>query len=77
MENSEVNLNPTQKGKGGKMKLVDIKAHDRAQEYTEQRARGAYIASTCQPEASIDLSVAARAQQPSDEDIRALNKRLE
>jgi hypothetical protein len=42
----------------------------------EQRARGAYIASTCQPEASFDLSVAAQAQQPSDEDIKALNKRL-
>lgn len=42
----------------------------------EQRARGAYIASTCQAEASFDLSVAAQAQQPSDEDIRALNKRL-
>jgi hypothetical protein len=55
---------------------VDIKAHDRAQQYMEQRARGAYIASTCQPEASFDLSVAAQAQQPSDEDIRALNKRL-
>jgi hypothetical protein len=42
----------------------------------EQRARGAYIALTCQLEASFDLSVAAQAQQPSDEDIKALNKRL-
>jgi hypothetical protein len=65
-----------QKGQGGKIKLVDIKASDRAQQYMEQRARGAYIASTCQPEASFDLSVAAQAQQPSDEDIKALNKRL-
>jgi hypothetical protein len=42
----------------------------------EQRARGAYIALTCQPEASFDLSVAAQAQQPSDKDIREINKRL-
>ncbi|KAF7567022.1 DUF1421 multi-domain protein [Pyrenophora tritici-repentis] len=65
-----------QKGQGGRIRLVDIRAPDRAQQYTEQRARGAYIASTCQPEASFDLSVAAQAQQPSDEDIKALNKRL-
>ncbi|KAK1914047.1 hypothetical protein P3342_007293 [Pyrenophora teres f. teres] len=71
----EAILNLKQKGQGGKIKLVDIKAYDRAQQYTEQRPR-AYIASTCQPEASFDLSVAAQAQQPSDEDIKALNKRL-
>ncbi|KAF2025958.1 hypothetical protein EK21DRAFT_103538 [Setomelanomma holmii] len=65
-----------QKGQGGKIKLVNASAPDRAQQYTEQRACGAYIASTCQPEASFDLSVAAQAQQPSDEDIKALNKRL-
>jgi hypothetical protein len=65
-----------QKGIGGKIKLVDVKAPDRAQQYTEQRARGAYIASTCQPKASFDLS-AAQAQQPSDKEIKALNKRLE
>ncbi|KAF7565969.1 hypothetical protein PtrM4_054030 [Pyrenophora tritici-repentis] len=69
-------LNLRQKGQGGRIRLVDVKAPDRAQQYTEQRARGAYIASTCQPEASFDLSVAAQAQQPSDEDIKALNKRL-
>ncbi|CAE7221040.1 hypothetical protein PTTW11_11373 [Pyrenophora teres f. teres] len=76
IEKGEAILNLKQKGQGGKIKLVDIKAYDRAQQYTEQRARGAYIASTCQPEASFDLSVAAQAQQPSDEDIKALNKRL-
>ena len=76
MDTSEPILNLRQKGQGGKIKLVDIRSPDRAQQYTEQRARGAYIASTCQPEASFDLSVAAQAQQPSDEDIKALNKRL-
>jgi hypothetical protein len=65
-----------QKGQGGKIKLVDVRAPDRAQQYTEQRARGAYIASTGQPEASFDLSVAAQAQHPPDEDIKTLNKRL-
>jgi len=65
-----------QKGQGGKIKLVDTRSPDRAQQYIEQRARGAYIASTCQLEASFDLSVAAQAQNLSDEDIKALNKRL-
>jgi hypothetical protein len=76
IEKGEAILDLKQKGQGGKIELVDIKAHDRAQQYMEQRARGAYIASTCQPEASFDLSVAAQAQQPLDEDIKALNKRL-
>ncbi|KAK1913055.1 hypothetical protein P3342_004991 [Pyrenophora teres f. teres] len=69
-------LDLRQKGQGGKINLVDAKAYNSAQQYTEQRARGAYIASTCQPEASFNLSVAAQAQQPSDKDIKALNKRL-
>jgi hypothetical protein len=42
----------------------------------EQRARGAYIASICQPEASFDLSVAAQHQEPTKDDVLALNKRL-
>jgi hypothetical protein len=76
MDASKPTLSLRQKGQGGKIKLVDIRSPDRAQQYTEQRARGAYISPTCQPEASFDLSVAAQAQQPSDEDIKALNKRL-
>jgi hypothetical protein len=46
-------------------------------EYREQRARGAYIATICQPEATFDLSVAAQHQTPTDADIKTLNKRLE
>jgi Reverse transcriptase (RNA-dependent DNA polymerase) len=42
----------------------------------EQRARGAYIASICQPEAAFDLSVAAQHQEPTKDDVVALNKRL-
>ena len=42
----------------------------------EQRVRGAYIATICQPEASFDLSIAAQHQDPSDDDVTALNKRL-
>jgi hypothetical protein len=47
IENGEAILNLKQKGQGEKIKLVDIKAHDSAQQYIEQRARGAYIALTC------------------------------
>ena len=50
---------------------------DPCQSYIEQRARGAYIASICQPEATFDLSAAAQHQEPEKSDIAALNKRLE
>jgi hypothetical protein len=46
-------------------------------QYAAQRARGAYIASVCQPEAAYDLSVAAQAVEPTEQDIKALNKRIQ
>jgi hypothetical protein len=42
----------------------------------EQRARGAYIATVCQPEASFDLSIAAQHQDPTPDDVTALNRRI-
>jgi hypothetical protein len=42
----------------------------------EQRARGAYIATICQPEAAFDLSIAAQHQDPAEADVNALNKRV-
>ena len=45
-------------------------------QYIAQRARGAYIASVCQPEASFDLSFAAQAINPVEDDRKSLNKRL-
>jgi hypothetical protein len=45
--------------------------------YIQQRARGAYIATTCQPMASFDLSVAAQILDPEKKDIAKLNKRIE
>ncbi|RFU23765.1 hypothetical protein B7463_g12573, partial [Scytalidium lignicola] len=47
------------------------------EQYIAQRARGAYIASVCQPEASYDLLVAAQAIDLSQEDVKSLNKRLQ
>ena len=46
-------------------------------QYVAQRARGAYIASVSQPEASFDLSVAAQAVEPTEKDIQVLNKRIQ
>ena len=63
-----------QKGQGNKIDIVNIDSPK--QGYGEQRARGAYIASICQPEASFDLSVAAQHQEPTKDDVIALNKRL-
>ncbi|EDU43469.1 conserved hypothetical protein [Pyrenophora tritici-repentis Pt-1C-BFP] len=65
------------RGQGAKIEIIDPKAANRAQKYMEQRARGAYIASICQPEASFDLSAAAQIQQPKDTEYVKLNRRLQ
>jgi hypothetical protein len=70
-------LHLIQKDQGQKLKPVTVGGNNTQQEYLEQRARGAYIASVCQPEASYDLSVAAQHKNPTDDDVRTLNKRLE
>jgi hypothetical protein len=46
-------------------------------QYVAQRARGAYVATVCQPEAAFDLSTAAQVTEPTSDDIKKLNKRLE
>ena len=46
------------------------------EQYLVQRARDAYIASVCQPEASLDLSRAAQTVEFLPDDIALLNKRL-
>ena len=66
-----------QKGQGSKILPIDAKSDNRTSQYREQRARGAYVATICQPEAIFDLSVAAQHQDPSDKDVKVLNKRLE
>ena len=45
-----------------KLRLIDPTAdpYERQNQYREQRARAAYIAMICQPEASFDLSWAAQ-----------------
>ena len=47
------------------------------EQYVAQRARGAYVATVCQPEAAFDLSSAAQVTNPGEEDMKRLNKRLE
>ena len=73
----EDNITLTQKGQISKVCTINPDADDAAQQYVAQRARGAYIASVCQPEAVFDLSTAAQTTQPSIEDINALNVRLQ
>ena len=46
-------------------------------QYIAQRARGAYLASICQPEASFNLSYAAQSTEFSSDNISILNKRLQ
>ncbi|OXV06955.1 hypothetical protein Egran_05279, partial [Elaphomyces granulatus] len=66
---SDGTIHLTQKEQGKKLQLVNEKGENPQQDYLEQRARGAYIASICQPEASFDLSVAAQHQNPTTVDI--------
>ena len=46
-------------------------------QYVAQRARGAYVATVSQPEAAFDLSFAAQAVNPKEDDAKMLNKRLQ
>lgn len=62
------NIMLRQKKQGEKLEA----AVDR-QSYIQQRARGAYIATTCQPEASFDLAAAAQASDLTKEEIAKLN----
>lgn len=71
------NLYLSQKGQGKRLELVDMDSPHRHQMYLEQRARGAYLASICQPEAAFDCSIAAQHQDPGADEIKALNKRLQ
>ena len=65
-----------QKNQAEKLVLIDIKDNAKKQQYVEQRARGAYIASICQPEAAFDYSITVQSKEPSNEDIALLNKRI-
>ena len=66
------------KKQGDKIKLIDLTANTFKDDYVAQRARGAYIATVCQPEAAFNLSFAAQAaQEPSYNNAKALNKRLQ
>ena len=66
-----------QKNQTEKLVLVDIKDNAKKQQYVEQCARGAYIASICQPEATFDYSITAQSKEPSNKDIALLNKRIQ
>ena len=48
------------KDQGKRLGLIDFSSSSANQAYLEQRARGAYIATVCQPEAAFDLSTAAQ-----------------
>jgi hypothetical protein len=65
-------LSLRQKNQAQRLQIV----HNDA-EYVQQRARGAYIAAICQPEASYDLSAAAQCRQPIKKETARLNNRIE
>jgi hypothetical protein len=64
---------------GKKITLINTQGtkEEIQQAFIQQRARGAYIASICQPEAAFDLSTSAQHKEPGLEEAKTLNKRLE
>lgn len=74
--NANGTMSLTQNGQGKKLEMIDTST-DFKQQYVQQRARGAYIASICQPEAAFALSTAAQHQEPTIDDAKALNNVIE
>lgn len=65
------------KGQAENLRTIDLGAEDTPQQYVAQRARGDFIVSACQPEATLDLSIAAQTTEPTSEDIKDLNVRIQ
>ncbi|KAI1002683.1 hypothetical protein K3495_g5516 [Podosphaera aphanis] len=62
----------------GKIQLVDTnKTTSVQQDYIAQRARAAYVAAVCQPQATFSLSFAAQTTNPSKLDVDGLNRCLQ
>ncbi|KAI1653193.1 hypothetical protein F4813DRAFT_383489 [Daldinia decipiens] len=72
----ERTISAIQKGQAERLEELDLKAPDMIKRFTEQRARGAYIASICQPEAAFDYSTAAQHTKPGPKEAKALNARI-
>ncbi|KAI0998702.1 hypothetical protein K3495_g9495 [Podosphaera aphanis] len=62
-----------QKGQAKSIKLINGNSITAKDDYRKQRARSAYVASICQPEASFALSTAAQHQNPTNMEIKQLN----
>jgi hypothetical protein len=73
-DNKAIRLN--QEKHCAKIKLIRINT-DFKSAYIQERAQGAYIALTCQPEAVFALSFAAQTTQPTITDAEYLNIRLQ
>jgi hypothetical protein len=71
------NIILTQKGQTDQLRTINTSDKDATQHYIVQRARGAYIASVCQPEAAFDLSTAAQTTTPGPDDFKNLNVRIQ
>jgi Reverse transcriptase (RNA-dependent DNA polymerase) len=77
MDQDRNGITLVQKGQSARIQVIDPDSPTYKQTYLEQRARGAYIGTICQPEAAFDLSIAAQFQDPGKDEIKALNKRLQ
>lgn len=66
-----------QKNQAEKLVLINIKGNAKKQQYVKQRARGAYIASIYQPEATFDYLIAIQSKKPNNKDITLLKKRIQ
>lgn len=76
IDNDKHGIKLTQNGQGKRLHEINYDSKDFKQSFIEQRARGAYIASICQPEAAYDCSIAAQHKNPGKEEVKALSKRI-
>ena len=58
-----------------KLKLLDVN-NATAAEFVAERARGAYIAAICRPDATYMFSAASQITKPETKDFKALNKTI-
>ena len=73
--NNQIEL--TQKHQCVKINAIDTSSPDIKSIYIRERARGAYVASTCQPEAAFSLSYTAQTTEPTKDNADKLNTQLE
>lgn len=71
LRDGKLSIQPNNQGSA--IELIDLRDPNFRTAYRQQRARGAYVATTCQPLVAFALSVAAQHQDPGEPEVKAVN----